>query len=121
MERESGMVTAVKSIAIPAFVFAGVIFVFFALSDAWANALANHALSVKAQADAALVYASVRQMDTVTSAALVTINQGAALPWLLGFVIVLVVLALGLSTYQQYQLRAIILGQVLQEVPDEGV
>jgi hypothetical protein len=58
------------------------------------NLVASHAASIKAEADAAITYAAVRQMNMVTRAAEVTIAQGQALPWVLVGVIVLLIVLL---------------------------
>ena len=68
--------------------------------------VANHAASITAEANAALTYAAVRQMDMVTRAAEVTIAQGQALPWVLvGVIVLLIVLLLAVSALLLLLLR----------------
>lgn len=56
--------------------------------------VANHAASIRAQADAAVAYAAVRQMDMVTRGAEMMLMQGQALVWVLTAMIVLLIVVL---------------------------
>ncbi len=86
------------------------------------EAVANHSATIRAQADAALQYATVRQMDAVTVAMQAQVAQGRALPWLMGVVLILVCILLAWSMLEQYQLRQMVWRTAVrlndQEAPD---
>jgi len=72
------------------------------------EAVENHSETIRAQADAALQYATVRQMDAVTVAMQAQVAQGRALPWLLGVALILVCVLLTWSLVEQYKLRQMV-------------
>lgn len=59
--------------------------------------------TIRAHAEAAILYAQARQMDATTQAAQAMVAQGQALPWLMGAVLVLTLVVLAWLIIQQRQ------------------
>lgn len=80
------------------------------------DVVTHRAEFIEAQAQAALHYATARQMDAVTVAMQAQMVQGRALPWLLGVALVLALLFIWWQLYQQAQLRRLVVKAALGQL-----